>query len=303
MESEVKLKKTKLIMNKILFIIATFFSLLSFSQQDSPTLENFQKKYIYSKSKNYKGPTNTNYSQPAPIENGDNPKSYSNSSKNKSTINYSPQQIQKNRAKKQNSTGGNGIGSGEGGNKPNDPEMGKPKPIEFDTPELDAPDLNLPDIDPPGISANFWKILMIIIIVTLVLFLVYYLIKNHKPTNKKLKISSVENDWNPELISKTELELRLEEALLKEDYRECVRIYFTFILKEMIRLNRISWKKDLTNYDYVLQAKSHLGNEYFEESVRIYDLVWYGEYQISKKDYAKLENHLKTHYIQLTKEN
>jgi hypothetical protein len=293
-------------MNKILIYIFLFLTFGIFSQKEAPSLDNFQKKYSYQKSKNYKGPTNTNYGQPATIEEKENPASNSNTSKNKSTINYSPNQIQKNRSQKQNSSQGSGSGNGynpgNGGNKPNDPEMGKPQPIEFDTPEFDAPDLDFPDVDPPTISSTFWKGLMIIIIAALVIFLVYYLIKNHKPKNQKVIPPINENDWNPDLMTKSELELRLEEALLREDFRECVRIYFTFILKEMIRLKRIHWKKDLTNYDYILQAKSTKNYLAFEESVRIYDLVWYGEYEISRKDYTQLSIHLEKHYKELTQE-
>ncbi len=311
MEKEVGLKKMMLIMNRIVLLICLFsLTFWSFSQKESPSLRSFQKKYSYQKSKNYSGPSNNSYSQPAPLEEEDSEpfSNNSSSSKNKSTIKYAPQQIQKNRSNKQNSGQGSnqdpfGSGNGNGGgDKPLDPEMGKPEPIEFDTPELDGPDIDLPDVDAPNISAGFWKGLMIVIIVILVIFLVYYFVKNYKPANKKVIAPITENDWNPDLMTKSELELRLEDALLRGDYRECVRIYFTFILKEMIRLKRINWKKDLTNYDYILQAKVYPNHLDFEESVRIYDLVWYGEYQISQRDYTQLSAHLEKNYKQLNSE-
>lgn len=281
-------------MNKYFIFLILLLTFESFSQKESPSLKNFQKKFSYQKSKNYKGPEDTYYETPAdmsPQENNNNP----NSSGNNGTINYSPQEIEKKRSKNHH--------SGKGGNKPDNPKMGKPEPIEFDPPEIDSPDIDLPDIDTPSISLNFWKILLIIILAIGLIFLIYYLVKNYSPKNKKVIKPITPDDWNPDLITKSELELRLEEALKRNDFRECVRIYFTFILKEMIRLNLIKWKKDFTNYDYVLQVKSHKISPEFEESVRIYDLVWYGEYNIQKEEYTQLSIHLEQNYKQLEKQN
>jgi hypothetical protein len=106
----------------------------------------------------------------------------------------------------------------------------------------------------------------------------------------------VENDWNPEVISKTELELRLEAAIADEDYRECVRIYFTFILKELIRKGWIRWKKEKTNHHYVLEMRGRPEFQGFTQSVRIYDLVWYGEYNIDEDIYGLLRPELEAYY-------
>ena len=197
---------------------------------------------------------------------------------------------------------GQGNGLGEGGNKPRNPEMGKPEPIEFDPPDIDAPDVDL-DINPPTFSASFGKIVLIILAAVALLLIVYLIIKNYRPRNKKVKSQLVHEEWNPETVTKTELELRLEQAMLENNYRECVRIYFTFILKEMIRLRLIRWKRELTNFDYLLQAHASPNYSEFEESIRIYDLVWYGDYNISKEDYHRLERHLDRHYKLLNAQN
>lgn len=109
----------------------------------------------------------------------------------------------------------------------------------------------------------------------------------------------VENDWNPEVISKTELELRLEEAVEREDYRECVRIYFTFILKELIRKGWINWKKEKTNYHYVLEMHKRENAAHFNECVRIYDLVWYGDYNIDQDIFGLLQPSFENYYKSL----
>lgn len=305
--------------HKLLLIIALIVApiVLAQTKKQEPSLENFKRKYRYVKDKRYKGPENQ-YNSPAEMRQSDEntPQSSSSSSSNGGTIQYSPEEIDRIRERRaqqyeeyQDNQGngggpgsGQGNGLGEGGNKPRNPEMGKPEPIEFDPPEIDGPNLDL-DINPPTFSASIGKIVLIVLAAVILLIIVYLIIKNYRPRNRRVKSQLSQEEWNPETITKTELELRLEQAMRENDYRECVRIYFTFILKEMIRLRLIRWKKDLTNFDYLLQAHSSSHYRDFEESVRIYDLVWYGDYHISKEDYYSLESHLDHHYKLLNKQD
>ncbi|MCE3295440.1 MAG: hypothetical protein K0R65_1154 [Crocinitomicaceae bacterium] len=308
--------------HKLLFFIALIIAPVLWSQtkKPEPSLENFKRKYRYVKEKGYKGPANTYHSPASMQEQGEEMKqSDPATSSNGGTIQYSPEEIDRIRERRaqqqqqqqeyQDNEGngggpgnGQGNGRGEGGNKPRNPEMGKPQPIEFDPPDIDTPDMDL-DIDPPSFSASIGKIVLIVLAALALLLILYLIIKNYRPRNKRVKSQLSQEEWNPETISKTELELRLEQAMLENDYRECVRIYFTFILKEMIRLRLIRWKKELTNFDYLLQAQATPNYREFEESVRIYDLVWYGDYNISKQDYQALERHLDRHYKLLNTQN
>jgi len=91
----------------------------------------------------------------------------------------------------------------------------------------------------------------------------------------------------------------LEEALSRDDFREGVRIYFTFILKELISKGWIQWKKDKTNHHYLLEVNGKPNSDIFRECVRIYDLVWYGEYEIDRKAYEMLQPTLLNYYHSL----
>ncbi|TNE55813.1 MAG: hypothetical protein EP338_03300 [Bacteroidetes bacterium] len=271
-----------------------------------PTLENLQRRYEYYQSDEYQGPSTSKHLSPSSISQSKRILRSTNNSRKyqgrKNTITYSPRQIDRRR---QLRGGGGGFGTGQGGTKEADPKMGKPEPIKFDSQKTD-PNLH---VDPPGrdvsfLGPGFWKTLLIIVLALLVFLLAYYLIKNYRPRNRKVEMEFVPEDLNPEEIPKSELERRLEEAMAREDYRECVRIYFTFILKELIRLRRIRWKKELTNRDYVIQmSRRKDGRENFEESVRIYDLIWYGNYSIGRSDYSGIEGKLKSYYERLSTEH
>lgn len=293
-------------MNKVILLIYIFCSCAVWSQanREKPTLENFQKKYKYVKSKKYDGPVPT-YDSPTEIGESEDISEQSSTTSNGGAIDYSPEDIDRIRKRKLKQREWeleeNGKGGGYGdGNKPRNPEMGKPDPIEFNPPPINPPKVDLPDVDPPMFSTTFWRTILIILVVIVILFIIYYLSKNYKPKNKKVVGQSIIEEWNPELITKSELELKLEQAKNEKNYRECVRIYFTFILKEMIDLRLIRWKKELTNYDYLLQIGSTSNYSDFQKTVHIYDLVWYGEYQIDSNDFERLERHLKKHYEQLT---
>ena len=287
-----------------LFLLAV--PLMSYAQEDKEKVWKEEKEYLeYQKGKKYKGPEDWYGAYPSDMKEDDylNGGSSTWTSPNSSGsgsgsgLQYNPQQIQRDRQKRYQ-----GFDRGGGnGNLKFDPKVERPDPIEIpdvDAPDIDLPDIDLPDVDAPSISPVFWKVLLFILIFVAVLFLVYLFLKNRKQPNKKV-IVDVENDWNPEVISKTELELKLEAAVAKGDYRECIRIYFTFILKELIRKGWIRWKKEKTNHHYVMEMSGKPNVLTFMECVRIYDLVWYGEYQIDEDIYELLRPELENYYRSL----
>ena len=266
-----------------------------FSQDQKTTTWKNEKDYLeYRKEDKYEGPNDWYGSYPADIKDEE----YNNSSGNNTGYNqgiqYTPQKIQRDRQKRYQ---GFDRGGGDG-TVPFDPEVQDPDPIEL--PDVDAPDVDLPDIDVdvPTISPTFWKVILFILLAAALLIVIYLIIKNKKAPNKKVVVD-VENDWNPEVISKTELELRLEEAMEGEDYRECIRIYFTFILKELIHKGWINWKKEKTNYHYVLEMHKRENAAHFNECVRIYDLVWYGDYKIDQDIFELLQPSFENYYKSL----
>ncbi|MES2798423.1 MAG: hypothetical protein V4638_00275 [Bacteroidota bacterium] len=275
-------------MTKLIYILLLLLPVLALGQKNEPTTE----KYKYLKEEGYNGPTDWNADYP-PTMRESSPSSvpYYPSGGNLSTEKLDEQRSYQN--------------YGEGGTLPQDPEVKESESVElpeFDAPEIDAPDIDLPELDPPTLSENFWKMTLIIILTVLVILILYYFFKNLKPRDKKLTEKAIDLEWNPETISKSELELRLEKALLDKNYREGVRIYFTFILKELIRKNWIFWRNEKTNYDYLLEMSGKPSIQDFRQAVHIYDLVWYGEYEISDTVFAELQPKLSNYYQQLSKD-
>lgn len=307
MVREVELTKPKSILNKFwLYIVCILLSTNLVAQDDAQNVSQGDPKtqkwesekglLKYKKQEGYKGPNGWHGSSPADMgEDNSGGSFYGSSNRNGGGITYSQQRIQRDRERYQ----GFDRGGGQGGDLRYDPDVAPPDRYEMDPPDLPTPDADTPDLPSPDIPMSFWKVLLFIIVGALVVFLLYLIIKNYNKSSNERVIVDVEDKWNPEIITKTELELRLEEAMAREDYRECVRIYFTFILKELIRKSWIFWKKEKTNYHYFLEMHSKPNSSVFGECVRIYDLVWYGEYDISRENFEQLKPTLEHYYKSL----
>lgn len=281
----------KLLIFHIALLLSFNFYAQTHKKEDKISVWQREKKSIqYEKSEEYKGPSDWYASSPGAIDEPE----VEEQSTSYEGLDYQPEQIQRDR---QVSREGFDRGGGNG-TEAYDPDVLSP---EIDTPQIDPTD-DSSDRE-PLFSDGFWKVLGILILFVLVIFLVYQLIKNAKPPVKGLKVQSIDKNWNPTIISKTELELLLESALEKEDYREGVRIYFNFILKELIKKGWIKWKQEKTNYSYILEMKSRSNSHLFEECVRIYDLVWYGEYQLSKSDFEEIQPVLLSYYKLIEKDD
>lgn len=283
----------------VLYIAFLLIAAVSFGQDDQERKETKwdteRKKLKYKKEADYKGPEDWYGADPTSLRerygNGSTPSGYGSGG-----TRYSPQQIQRDRQKR---NGGYERGGGEGTLK-SDPKVKRPEPTNSPSSSArNSPDVDFdaPDMSLPTIGMSFWKIILYLLIIAAAVVIIYYVMKHYNPPVKP--VVNIENEWNPEVISKTELELKLETSMDNEDYRECVRIYFTFILKELIRKGWIRWKKEKTNHHYVMELAGKPEAISFMECVRIYDLVWYGDYNIDLEIFEMLKPTLEDYYKSL----
>ncbi len=131
------------------------------------------------------------------------------------------------------------------------------------------------------------------------IFILYLIFSSVKPGEKTISFTALDEDLNPETISKTELEMRLEEAEANGDYKECVRIYFLFAMKELLYRKLIYWKKEKTNMHYIIEMQGKPGVLDFEKIVGKYDIVWYGDYEIDRNAYQAIQPELLSSFKQL----
>ena len=161
------------------------------------------------------------------------------------------------------------------------------EPPEFDPPEINEPDIDVDAPDPTKISQSTWKTILILFLFAAVITGLYFWLKKQN-SNPKF-IQEFDDDWNTEIVTKSELDIRLENALINENYRECIRIYFTLILQLLIARELIKWKREKTNHEYLFEMQRGTIKNSFADCTRIFDLVWYGEYELDKSRFEKIQ--------------
>ncbi len=127
----------------------------------------------------------------------------------------------------------------------------------------------------------FFRGILYIIIGALVLFILYILFSSIK-VDKKIKPEAEEVIEEVEDIEVIDAESGLDIALKAENYREAVRMLFIKLLQVLVMDNKIIWKPEKTNRDYLREMKNHPKIEHFNNLVIAYERIWYGSEPIDK---------------------
>ena len=255
-------------------------------QKNDPVSQKWRdlhSKNSFRPAKEFNGPSTNAATDPSNINEID-PKESTGTNNPYQGLPYSDKEIKRGRNGKKAS-----VGSGGSGTLENNPAV---RPGE----SINSPEIEVPDSKLPQTSSGIWKVLGIIALVIALAYITYLVIKNRTSKDQPLPFVPLQDDLNPATIPKSELELRLEEALKSENYRECVRIYFLFALKSLIEQKQLFWKKEKTNLHYIIDLSDKPSQANFSHIVDIYDVVWYGEYQIAQSTYTQLEPKLKAYY-------
>lgn len=96
-------------------------------------------------------------------------------------------------------------------------------------------------------------------------------------------------DFTPDEVKLSELEIKINDAKATADYRSATRLYFVWAIKVLSDDGVIEWKKRKTNYHYVNELTGKRYQSEFEVLVRNYELIWYGHYTVSARDFKAIE--------------
>lgn len=154
-----------------------------------------------------------------------------------------------------------------------------------------------------GGGMGILQIILILLLIALLGFLIYQLFMKTSLDDKGKKVVVPLEELEPSEIPKTELELMLEKALADGNYREAVRIYFIFIIKDLSEKEWIRWEKRKTNMSYLVEMRGRSQYNLFDEAVSVFEFVWYGNYKIERSDFQSLEPKFKSLLNSLNKED
>ncbi|APG59782.1 hypothetical protein LPB144_04840 [Christiangramia salexigens] len=92
-----------------------------------------------------------------------------------------------------------------------------------------------------------------------------------------------------ELIKNEDLEGLIQDAINNEEFRLAIRYQYLNELRRLDELNWIDYQFQKTNRDYFQEIKKESIRNKFSEITKLYEFIWYGSFEVSKRDYALAE--------------
>jgi len=133
-------------------------------------------------------------------------------------------------------------------------------------------------------------------LVGLVIFVLWKLLPYMDNRNKK--ISSIHQinadpDQLEDHIKSLDFEALVAEALKTDNFTLAIRLYYLQILKQLWDKKFIRWRKQKTNYDYILETANQPFNKELKELTRSFERSWYGEKPTYKGTFENYESRAK----------
>lgn len=85
-----------------------------------------------------------------------------------------------------------------------------------------------------------------------------------------------------------------DESQQNGDLRSSVRYHYLHLLKVMDSLALIDWHKDKTNRDYLRELRSDELRNQFKRQTRVFDYVWYGQFDLTSEQFQAVQNEFRT---------
>lgn len=153
-----------------------------------------------------------------------------------------------------------------------------------------------------GYLAVFLRVLPYIVVGVVILLLIKFFLKlNVKSiTEGKTEKAQVILTEDEVLIKEGNIEDFIAKAISQNNYRLAVRYYYLLVLQHLQKKDLIEWEPQKTNYDYLKDLQKGNYFKSFGELTRLYDFVWYGNFEINEIEFANVEEKFKKVTIKLS---
>jgi hypothetical protein len=91
-----------------------------------------------------------------------------------------------------------------------------------------------------------------------------------------------------EIIQSKNIPELIQKAIVQNNFRLAVRYQYLWSLKQLSEEKLIQWEQQKTNDDYLAELENNEIYDLFSKITRIYDFVWYGNFEIDKNRYASI---------------
>jgi ABC-type multidrug transport system fused ATPase/permease subunit len=135
------------------------------------------------------------------------------------------------------------------------------------------------------------RYLFLILGIILLGVLIFLILKNSSfRRNTKVSINYEIEELHPEEVSHDELDELLRKAIQSNNPRLSFRFSYLKLLKNLVEIQEINYKKNKSNYDYIKEINQREIKELFKEITIVFDYVWYGqkEYTLNEWERSKV---------------
>jgi hypothetical protein len=98
---------------------------------------------------------------------------------------------------------------------------------------------------------------------------------------KEVMVEEIDSELVDADMSEDDLSKLIEKAEQQGAYRLAIRFRYLRILRKLDDAKHILWKPGKTNTSYLNEIKESSIKNSFMESTKVYEYIWYGEYDIS----------------------
>lgn len=90
-----------------------------------------------------------------------------------------------------------------------------------------------------------------------------------------------------QVVAKGNFAAEIKNFEAQQDYRNAIRYYFAWLLKQWDEKNIIQYKPEKSALTYKYEIKNNLLNQQFEYALYLFDNIWYGAFDINTQEYNK----------------
>jgi len=139
------------------------------------------------------------------------------------------------------------------------------------------------------------EVLITIFVLLLVCLIIAIILRTQDVTFRNLfgrkKMDLEESHFYSEDVNKLDFENLISESIKVKNYRLAVRFLYLRSLKALSDASVINWNPNKTNYSYQYEIEDPSVRKTFIELTRIFDFVWYGEFELDEVNFREANDY------------
>lgn len=147
-----------------------------------------------------------------------------------------------------------------------------------------------------GILLFLLNVVPYLILALLIFLLLRFFLKVNSRTfiSGQKETASFQFTEDEQIIKNENIDVLIANAIEQKNYRLAIRYYYLLSLKYLTEKQVIIWQQEKTNEDYITEIESDTLKQSFKNITRIYDYVWYGEFNVDQLRFESLKTPFET---------